>query len=146
MTEDRALAALYEERVRNWARRVRDDVRLVPADLSVTRTSPLCGSMLTLDVRSENGRVVALGHRARACTLGMASTAIVVAAAVGARFAEIVEVGEALAALLAGTDARFPPAWRELDIFVAARAFPSRRGSILLPFEALAEAAAQLTR
>ncbi len=44
MTEDRALAALYEERVRNWARRVRDDVRLVPADLSVTRTSPLAAA------------------------------------------------------------------------------------------------------
>ena len=131
--------------MRDWARRVRDDVRLVPADLCVTRTSPLCGSTLTLDVRSENGRIVGLGHRARACTLGMASTAIVVGRAKGARFAEIAEAGEALAALLAGEDARFPPAWRELDVFVAARAFPSRRGSILLPFEALAEAESRLS-
>ncbi|ATQ68749.1 MULTISPECIES: iron-sulfur cluster assembly scaffold protein [Methylosinus] len=145
MTDDRALQALYEERVRGWARRVRDDVRLAPADLTVSRTSPACGSTLTLDVRRERDRIAALGYRARACTLGMASTAVVAAQAVGERFEDALAAGRALAALLAGEDARFEERWRALDMFVAARGFPSRHGSILLPFHALTEAAARLS-
>lgn len=142
---DTALAALYERRVRDWARRARDDLRLADADVSVTRTSPICGSRLTLDLRCESGRIVALGHRARACTLGMAATAIVVAGAIGETLADVLTVGEALAQLLDGAEVGFPERWRELEIFAAARAFPMRRGSILLPFDALAEASSRLT-
>lgn len=38
----------------------------------------LCGSLLTLDVKQDSGTILALGYKARACTLGMASAAIVI--------------------------------------------------------------------
>ena len=144
MTTEGDLAQLYEARVREWARKVRNDVRLAPADLTVSRTSPLCGSTLALDIRHEGKVVTALGYRARACTLGMAATAVVAAKAPGRSFGEIAETGERLAALLAGEDVAFSDHWAELGMFKAARTFPSRHGSIMLPFDALAEAAAKL--
>jgi len=144
MTTEGDLDALYQARVRNWARKVRNDARLVPADLTVSRTSPLCGSTLALDIRHDGRLVTALGYRARACTLGMASTAVVVAKAPGQSFAEIGEAGAQLAALLAGVDVNFADYWAELGMFTAARAFPTRHGSIMLPFDALAEAAGKL--
>ncbi len=141
MTTEGDLDSLYQARVRDWARKVRNDSRLVPADLTVSRTSPLCGSTLALDVRHEGQTVTSLGYRARACTLGMASTAVAVAKAPGRSFAEIAEAGARLAALLAGEDVVFADPWTELEMFTAARTFPSRHGSIMLPFDALAEAA-----
>lgn len=144
MTTEGDLDNLYQARVRNWARKVRNDARLVPADLTVSRTSPLCGSTLALDIRHDGRFVTALGYRARACTLGMASTAVVVAKAPGQSFAEIGEAGAQLAALLAGENVVFPDHWAELGMFTAARAFPTRHGSIMLPFDALAEAAGKL--
>ncbi len=145
MTTDGDLDDLYQARVREWARKVRNDARLMPADLTVSRTSPLCGSTLALDIRHEENVVTALGYRARACTLGMASTAVVVVKAPGRRFAEIGEAGAQLAALLAGENVVFPNHWAELGMFTAARAFPTRHGSIMLPFDALAEAAGKLS-
>lgn len=138
------LAQLYEARVRDWARKVRNDARLAPADLTVSRTSPLCGSTLALDIRHKGEVVTALGYRARACTLGMAATAVVAAKAPGRSFGEIAETGAQLAALLAGEDVVFADHWAELGMFTAARAFPTRHGSIMLPFDALAEAAGKL--
>lgn len=140
MTGNADLAALYQERVRHWAARVRNDRRLSPADVTVTKKSPICGSALTLDVRAQDRTVTELGYRVRACTLGMASAAVVVATAPGRAAEDTLAAGQRLRELLTGEDTRFPAPWEALEMFIAARDFPTRHGSILLPFEALAEA------
>ncbi len=131
-------ARLYQPRIRALAKRVRADRRLPSPDATVTCRSPLCGSTLTLDVTWRDGRVEALGWRSRACTLGMASTAIAAEAAIGRRPEEIAEAESALRKLLDGKAATFAEPWSELSLFTAARTFPTRHGSILLPFETLA--------
>jgi len=128
------LRALYQEKVRLWAAKVRNDRRLVHPDMTIDRTSPVCGSSLTLDFICNSGRVAQLGWRARACTLGMASTACFVALAPGRELADILEAGAQLARLLEGEDSAFHDGWSELEMFRAARGYPSRHGSILLPF------------
>lgn len=138
------IGRLYEDRVREWARKSRNDARLVPADLSVRRTSPVCGSAVTLDICHNKEVITALGFQVRACTLGMASTAVVVAKAPECSFAEIHEVATMLSRLLAGDDVHFPVRWDALEMFVAARSFKTRHGSIMLPFQVLGEAAYQL--
>lgn len=135
------LDALYQRRLRDMAAKVRNDRRLVSADISVTRTSRTCGSSVTLDVCRDGDLIGALGWRVRACTLGMAATAIVVQQAPGQNFDAAAGVAETLRRLLAGEDMVVPDRWRDLAMFVAARGFPSRHGSIMLPFDALAEAA-----
>lgn len=146
MTTETDIGRLYENNVREWARKSRNDARLVPADLSVRRISPVCGSAVTLDIRHNQEVITGLGYQARACTLGMASTAVVVSAAPGCSFSGVHEVGEKLSHLLAGEDVRFPEEWRALEMFIAARSFKARHGSILLPFQVLADAAEQLKR
>lgn len=145
MTAEAELAALYQNDLRQWAAQVRNDRRLVPAEVSVTRTSRTCGSSVTLDIRCDNEKILELGWRTRACTLGMASTSIVVRHAPCRSFVEIAQTAEALRRLLAGEDVAFPEQWKELARFAAARNFPTRHNSIMLPFEALAEAAKTAT-
>lgn len=143
MSADADLAALYQRGLRDLAAGVRNDRRLVPADASITRTSRTCGSTVTLDVQWRGNAIGALGWRTRACTLGMASTAIVVRHATGETCASVGEIAGLLRRLLAGEAVTFPEPWRDLAMFEAARAFPSRFGSILLPFEAVAGACAE---
>lgn len=141
MTADADVLALYQRGLRDLAARVRNDRRLVPADISVTRTSRSCGSSVTVDLRREGDRIGDLGWRTRACTLGMAATAVMVQAAVGQSFDEVEEIAGMLRRLLQGDDVQFPERWKDLEMFAAARGFPSRHGSIMLPFDAVAEAA-----
>lgn len=140
MTADADLSALYQRGLREMAAKVRNDRRLVPADISVTRTSHTCGSSVTIDVCRNGNLLSALGWRTRACTLGMAATAIMVQSAPGQNFDAVDEIAGMLRRLLKGDDVPFPDRWRDLGMFVAARSFPNRHGSIMLPFDALAEA------
>lgn len=140
MTGDAELAALYQRELRDWAAQVRNDKRLASPKASVTRNSRTCGSSVTLDIQHDGDRILELGWRTRACTLGMASTAIVVRNALGLSFPDVAEAGGMLRRVLAGEDVSFPKRWENLASFTAARNFPSRHTSIMLPFEALAEA------
>lgn len=145
MTEDQDLAALYQPRIRELASRVRNDKRLELPDVTVTCRSPVCGSTLTLDVSYSGETISELGWRSRACTLGMASTAIFVKAAIEQSADQIAQAGKALEQLLAGcADITFDERWSSLSLFEAAREFPSRHRSIMLPFNAAEEAAAEM--
>lgn len=141
MTGHAGIAELYRRELRELASKVRADKRLQSAELTVARTSRTCGSTVTLDIAQLNGVISDLGWRTRACTLGMAATAAVISHAPGKSFAECSRIGEDLRRLLAGEEVTFPAEWRDLSMFKAARALPERHGSILLPFDALEEAA-----
>lgn len=143
---EKGLTALYQDNIRLWARKVRNDRRLAHADVSINRSSPVCGSRLTLDFAFETDRIADLGWMTRACILGMASTAIFVHAATGLTLGEIGTVGDQLRGLLAGEDVTFDDRWEALLLFCAARDFPSRHASIMLPFAIAAEARRQTPR
>lgn len=134
-----ALTRLYQPRIREHAARVRGDKRLERPDVTITCRSPVCGSAITLDLLIHDGTLTAIGWKGRACTLGMASLGIVVRSASGQTKCQIAEVGRRLSGLLRGEETEFPDAWAELSIFCAAREYPTRFGSIVLPFDAIAE-------
>lgn len=141
---DAALARLYQPRIREHAARVRRDKRLAHPDVTASCRSPVCGSTVTLDLMLDDGIVTELGWKGRACTLGMASLGIVARAAIGQNAHQISEVRRRLADLLDGRETDFPPGWEALALFSAAREFPSRFGSVLLPFDALDRGFSQL--
>ena len=93
-------------------------------------------------VLDEAGRVAEIAQDVKACALGQASASLMGAHARGSTAAELEQVRDALAAYLAGRrdDAGN---WPGLSIFEVARSYPARHASILLAFEAVAEAAAQ---
>ncbi len=134
---DTALARLYQPRIREHAARVRRDKRLDNPDVTVACRSPVCGSVITLDLIILDGTLTEIGWKGRACTLGMASLGIVARAGIGQTESQISDVRRRLAELLRGEDTDFPPTWEELSVFCAAREFPMRFGSIKLPFDAI---------
>jgi NifU-like protein involved in Fe-S cluster formation len=116
--------------------------RLDGAQASVERRAAVCGSRVTVDVAlDEGGRVAALGQEVRACALGQASAALMGRNAIGRSRAELVEARDTLAGFLAGKRDD-PGDWPGFEALVVARGYPARHGAILLPFEAVTEAAA----
>ncbi|HST37177.1 MAG TPA: iron-sulfur cluster assembly scaffold protein [Allosphingosinicella sp.] len=137
---------LYSRDILRLAASIPHQARLQSAQASVEKSSPVCGSRVVVDVATDGqGRVTALGLEVRACALGQASAALMGAQAIGSTAAELAAARDALAAYLAG--ARDDPGeWTGLSVFVDARRFTARHASILLAFEAAAEAAAQAER
>jgi NifU-like protein involved in Fe-S cluster formation len=115
--------------------------RLDHPQASSERRSPVCGSRVAVDiVLDAEGKVVALGQEVKACALGQASAALMAAQAIGRSGAELAAARDALAAYLKG-DRDDPGDWPGLAAFAEARRFAARHASILLAFEAAAEAA-----
>ncbi len=129
------VAELYQT-LKQYGPEVRKDRRLsVPPADSVTVHEPLCASQVTLDARFEGAQVAEIGHRVRACSLGQATTAIVVRRAPGLDVRTLERVHAQLREILDGTNTQCE--WPELEVFALTRAIPGRRGSAELPFKAL---------
>jgi NifU-like protein involved in Fe-S cluster formation len=139
-------AALYNRDILRLAASIPHHERLAAPQASAEKSSPVCGSRVVVDLIVDGeGRVAALGQEVRACALGQASASLMGAHAVGRSAAELAEARDALAAYLAGRRDD-PGAWPGLALFADARRFTARHPSILLAFEAAAEAAARASR
>lgn len=137
---------LYNRDILRLAASIPHHRRLERPQASVEKRSPLCGSRIAIDVIvDEEGRVVDLGQEVKACALGQASAALMGANAIGRTPQDLVRARDELAGFLQGTR-EDPGDWPGLDLFRLARPYKARHGSILLAFEAVAEAATQASR
>lgn len=137
---------LYNNEILKLATSTANFARLPDAQASVEKRSPICGSRVTVDVRLDpSGNIDALGLEVRACALGQASAALMAASAQGRSADELGYARDDLAAFLGGRRAD-PGTWPGLTILEPAVPHRARHASILLAFEAVAEAAQIATR
>ena len=138
-------APLYNREILRLAAHIPHLGRIDPAHARVERRSAVCGSRVAVAVRvDEAGRVEALGQEVNACALGQASAALMGAHAIGRDVVELERARDRLAAFLNGR-AVHPGDWPGIEALTVVQAYPARHLSILLPFEAVAEAAALAT-
>lgn len=135
-------AALYHAALVNRAKAAYGKGRLTAAGASITLDNPLCGDRVTLDVRTQDGRVEAIGHQVRGCLLCEAAAATIAETCRDKPVAEIRDIIPAIRTLMreGGTAA----AWPALEIFTPVHDSKSRRDCVLLPFSALEQALDQL--
>ena len=135
------LELLYNKEILALAEAPGLSERLDHAQASVQRTSPLCGSRIELDLDlDEAGHVARYGQTVKACTLGKASAAIMARHVLGASVTELKAMRDVVRAMLKEGADLPEDAWPELRVLAPAKDFKSRHGSILLAFEAVAEA------
>ena len=138
--------ALYNRDILRLAASIPHQRRLTQPQASVEKRSPVCGSRVAVDVvLDDDGRVAELGQEVKACALGQASASIMGAHAIGRNGAELARAREELAEFLSGAREELgacPP----LEIFREARGHIARHPAILLPFDAVADAAAEAAR
>jgi NifU-like protein involved in Fe-S cluster formation len=134
--------SLYSRDVLRLATSLPHGDRLDHADGSASRHSAVCGSEMLTEVAMENGRILQIAFRPRACALGQASAALLRSIAIGRREAEIAALRGGVAAALGG-DGAMPDDFTALSY---ARDYPARHSAILLPFDALLAAIDQVGR
>lgn len=138
---------LYNTRILRLAASIPHQERLETPQATVQKVSPICGSRVTVDVVMENGVVSRFGQEVRACALGQAAASLVGRSVIGRSAAELAALRDAMRAFLNGEAIDWASyengLWSDLEIFAPAVAFKSRHGSILLAFEASAQAACE---
>lgn len=135
-------APLYNIHILRLAASIPFHERLAAPMASVEKRSPVCGSVVRVDVNVDDaGCLAALGLSVSACALGQASASLMAAHAVGKSASELAAARDELAAWLAGgrTDV---PDWPSFDVLAPALPHSARHAAIRLAFEAVAEAAA----
>ncbi|MEM9170735.1 MAG: iron-sulfur cluster assembly scaffold protein [Pseudomonadota bacterium] len=134
---------LYSERILAAAAAAPPARRLPQPHASARKASRVCGSEIVVDLNVDDGVVTDFGMDVRACALGQASASIVARRIVGAETDALHRLRTEMRAML--KDGGPPPAgerWRELAALEAIRDYPQRHASVLLVFEAVADALA----
>ena len=137
---------LYNRDILRLAASIPHQRRLERPQASVEKRSPVCGSRIAVDVVVDReGRVAALGQEVKACALGQASASLMGANAIGRSGGDLARARDELSAFLGGRRGD-PGDWPGLELFREARPHTARHPSIMLAFEAVAEAAAEASR
>ena len=141
------LIKLYSQRILALAADIPHAERLASPGGSASKRSPLCGSVVTVDVVIERDRIADIGMDVKACALGQASASVLGAAAIGRSRAEVQAGRDALYAMLKeGAAAPSSGPFTALEALSPARDYKNRHASILLAWEALLEAMDQAAR
>ena len=135
------LMALYSRRLLALAADIPHLGRLPAPTGSATRRSPQCGSTVTAHVVVSDGIVTEFAQEVRACALGQASAAVLGGAVIGRTPAELAAGRNALRAMLTEGAPAPEGAFAAAEALTPARDFPNRHASILLAWDAAAEAA-----
>ncbi|ULB09411.1 iron-sulfur cluster assembly scaffold protein [Cereibacter azotoformans] len=140
---DSDLISLYSGRILELAADIPHIGRLAEPQGSARRRSPVCGSMVTVDLSLSDGRVADFAQDVKACALGQASASIMGRALLGRSRAEIEGARDALKAMLTAEGPVPAPPFEGYEVLIPARDYRNRHASILLALEAAADAFAE---
>lgn len=143
MSGENDLIKLYSGRILALAADIPHLERLKNPDATAKKRSPLCGSTVTVDVKTQDGRVSAFGQDVKACALGQASASVVGGAVIGATRAQVETARDQLAAMLKQGGPAPDAPFDGLEVLMPAREYKNRHASILLALDATAEAMEQ---
>jgi NifU-like protein involved in Fe-S cluster formation len=135
------LSDLYSEKILALAANIPAAPRLTDPDATARRVSRVCGSIVEVDLKLQDGVVSAYGQHVSACALGQTSAAVVAANIVGATPDELRLVRTQMIAMLKADGA--PPSgerWSDLRYLEPVRDYSPRHASTLLVFDAVVDA------
>lgn len=132
---------LYQATIVDHDRAPRNQGTLQNATHRSTVDNPLCGDVVTVEVRIADGAVCDIAFEGRGCALSRAASSIMTTMVAG----HGTDAARRLAAAFeqfvqSAPDAAIPDELGELRAFAGVRRFRSRRVCALLPFRALIQA------
>jgi len=140
MSGETDLIKLYSARILELAADIPHHGRLDAPDATIKRRAPLCGSTVTVDLKTDGDRITDYAAEVKACALGQAAASVVGAGIIGCTYAQVIEARDALKAMLK-SDGPTPPApFDGLEVLRPAQDYKNRHASILLTLEAATEA------
>jgi NifU-like protein involved in Fe-S cluster formation len=136
MSGETDLIKLYSQRILALAADIPLAERLPDPQVTAKKRSPLCGSTVTVDLRVEDGRIVAFGQDVKACALGQAAASVLGRNVIGRTREEIARARDELRAMLKENGPAPSPPFDAFEVLMPARDYRNRHASILLALEA----------
>jgi len=135
---------IYNRRILEFAGSIPRIGRLDMPDATATAHSRLCGSTVTVDLKTDGDVVTDFAHDVKACALGQASSSIMAHHIVGARADELRAVRDAMFRML--KEGGPPPEGRFADLrfLEPVRDYKARHASTMLTFDAVVDALDQI--
>lgn len=140
MSQDTDLIKLYSARILALAADIPHTDRLSEPCATAKKRSPLCGSTVTVDLITEDGKVTAFGQDVKACALGQAAAAVVGANVIGLGRSEIAQARDELKAMLKEGGPVPSAPFDGFEVLEPARDYKNRHASILLSLDATLDA------
>ena len=135
---------IYNRRILEFAGSIPRIGRLEAPDATATAHSRLCGSTVTVDLKTDGEVVTDFAHEVKACALGQASSSIMARHVVGASADELRAVRETMRRML--KEGGPPPEGRfaDLQFLEPVRDYKARHASTMLTFDAVVDALDQI--
>ena len=136
MSQETDLIKLYSARILALAADIPHTGRLSSPTATAKKRSPLCGSAVTVDLVTDEGRITDFGQDVKACALGQAAAAVVGANIIGLTRRDVETARDQLKAMLKA-DGPVPLApFDGFEVLQPARDYKNRHASILLSLAA----------
>jgi NifU-like protein involved in Fe-S cluster formation len=138
------LDEIYNTKLLELAAHIPCSERLERPDATATAHSKLCGSTVAIDLKMSGDRITDYGQTVKACLLGQAAASIVGRHIIGATAADLREAGAEMRKMLKEDGP--PPGGRfaELALMEPVRHYRARHGSVMLTFDAIERAIAEI--
>jgi NifU-like protein involved in Fe-S cluster formation len=138
------LDEIYNTKLLELAAHIPCSERLERPDATATAHSKLCGSTVAIDLKMSGDRITDYGQTVKACLLGQAAASIVGRHIIGATAADLREAGAAMRKMLKEDGP--PPGGRfaDLALLEPVRHYRARHGSVMLTFDAIERAIAEI--
>ena len=140
MTNNNDLIDLYSKRILALAASIELTKRLENPQSTVNKRSPMCGSMVTIDICINENKIVDYGHEVKACALGQAAASVISKSIIGSDIEKILNARVELIDMLTKDGSPPKKPFDELEVLQPAKDFKNRHSSILLTFDAIADA------
>jgi NifU-like protein involved in Fe-S cluster formation len=138
------LNEIYNKRILELAADIPRIGRLPQPDATATAHSKLCGSTVTVDLKTEGDVVADFAHEVKACALGQASSSVMARYVIGSTAKELRAVREAMRRMLKENGAPPEGKWADLRVLEPVRDYKARHASTMLTFDAVVSALDQI--
>jgi nitrogen fixation NifU-like protein len=129
------LRELYQEVILDHNKRPRNRGRLENPTAHAEGYNPLCGDMVTLTLRTHEGRIEEIAFDGQGCAISTASASLMTEAVKGKSTEEAHQIFRDFQAMVTNDGDNFDLG--ELEVFAGVREYPVRIKCAILPWHAL---------
>ena len=144
MSDNSEMIDLYSKKILEFAGNIPLTTPLNKFSGTATRRSPMCGSNLQVWITVNGGKITNFSHEVKTCALGQASSAIIAEQIIGLNIDQVKLGRDQLFNMLTknGPIPQIP--FENLEVLLPAVAYKNRHASIMLSFEAIIDAYANI--
>ena len=130
---------IYTQEILELSSQVPTNSRLDNPDVTITKGTPICGAIMTVDLNLKDGMIDDIGLEIRSCALGKASASVFVKNAKGLNLDDVEKVKKDLVSFFKTGDFKMQSTFDKYKYFEPARLVPYRHDSIMLVIDATIE-------